>query len=56
MIPSLQRPLSPIVIQFLNDVLRQQRISEVLCFVPLNDLSQNFRSLFKFYNGFNNYY
>uniref|UniRef100_A0AC35F9M8 Cap-specific mRNA (nucleoside-2'-O-)-methyltransferase 2 n=1 Tax=Panagrolaimus sp. PS1159 TaxID=55785 RepID=A0AC35F9M8_9BILA len=51
-----RRYVSPIVMQLLEDVRRQLAISEVLCFIPINDLSDNFRMFIRYFNGYNYYF
>uniref|UniRef100_A0AC34RIW9 Cap-specific mRNA (nucleoside-2'-O-)-methyltransferase 2 n=1 Tax=Panagrolaimus sp. JU765 TaxID=591449 RepID=A0AC34RIW9_9BILA len=50
------RNTSTMTIRLLEEVQREQMISEVLCFVPLNVLSDNFRQFIRFYNGWNTFF
>uniref|UniRef100_A0A914Y2U5 Cap-specific mRNA (nucleoside-2'-O-)-methyltransferase 2 n=1 Tax=Panagrolaimus superbus TaxID=310955 RepID=A0A914Y2U5_9BILA len=51
-----KRFVSQIVIQLLQDVLRQMASLDVLCFIPINDLSENFRMFVRYFNGYNYYF
>uniref|UniRef100_A0A7E4VVB7 Cap-specific mRNA (nucleoside-2'-O-)-methyltransferase 2 n=1 Tax=Panagrellus redivivus TaxID=6233 RepID=A0A7E4VVB7_PANRE len=48
-----RRPVSAVIHRLLDDLLRQTRVEEVLCFVPLADLSSNVRAFLRYYNGWN---